>query len=99
MGVYDYYKGTCPKCGKKFGYDENGGECGDIQTKDFVYMREGEVYTARNFENCFRTFTVGMENGCFPMNACIPLNDSCPHCKTCLVAVFKDGVLVSYDIA
>ena len=89
MGVYDYYDGDCPHCGKKFVH---------IQTKDFVYMREGDHMTNRNEENCFRTFTVGTQNGCFPMNACVPLDETCSKCHTDMVAIFDKGTLVRFDV-
>lgn len=45
MGVYDFLKGPCPKCGKEIGADS-----GDIQIKWFSAPVEGE---------CFRTFKPG----------------------------------------
>lgn len=88
MGVYDFYKGSCPRCGKKFGYDEDGSECGDIQTKEFVGGSVG---------NCFRTFTVGTKNRRFPVDGTSYLQDPCPHCNTVIVAVFKERVLVRFE--
>ena len=42
MGVYDYFKGTCPKCGFELDTSPEFGRCGEIQTKLFSrpYARE-----------------------------------------------------------
>jgi len=47
MGVYDFFKGPCPKCGAEIGEG-----MGDIQTKLFSEPIEG---------GCFRTFRPGDE--------------------------------------
>jgi hypothetical protein len=33
MGVYDFLRGTCPYCNGQIDTDENGTQCGSIQTK------------------------------------------------------------------
>ena len=99
MGIYDFFKGKCPKCGKAFGHDDDGQETGEIQSKTFSHMQEGHLMIDRYETNCFRTFTVGSKNGCFPKNACLRLEDTCIHCNSYLVAVFLEGELVRFEVA
>jgi hypothetical protein len=82
---FDYFVGECPTCHEIFK---------DLKTDQFCSMREGQEYVG---DHDIRVFTIGTQNGCFPMNACFCLNDECPHCKKTIVAIFNDGVLSSFD--
>jgi hypothetical protein len=51
MGVYDFFKGTCPYCSGQIDVDPTYGKCGDIQTKIWTHQP--------NIDDCFREFYPG----------------------------------------
>ena len=88
MGVYDFFKGPCPKCGGNVG-DYKGEESGDIQTKMFDPVPEDGA--------CFRSFSPGdtlpfappTKRQCIGETAC---------CGTKIDAIFDGDKLVKYEI-
>lgn len=84
MGVYDYLKGACPKCGRKIGE-----KSGDIQIKWFSRPVE---------EECFRTFyptnrfPEEFPDGIYPLEECL-------GCKTMLYAVVKENRFNGFTVS
>lgn len=72
MGVYDFWRGVCPHCNKRFDCDKDGVRCGDIQTKIFEYPM-------------FRDFFPGSELPEFPGDK-IYIGD-CYHCSNPIWAI------------
>jgi hypothetical protein len=89
MGIYDFFKGTCPHCGDQID-SYNGQKCGSIQTKMFWPVPE----------HCFRDFMPGervpfappdyMKRFCVGTTAC---------CDTLIDAIFEEDLLVRYEVS
>ena len=86
MGVYDFFKGSCPHCGKGIDHHPEFGKCGDIQTKFFI---TGD-------DPCFREFRPGQRVPFPPECDLIIGRTAC--CKTIIGAEFRDDLLVGYFI-
>ena len=87
MGVYDFFKGTCPKCNKQVDDHPEYGRCGDIQTKYFIV----------DIENSFRDFKPGCKVPFAPNENFIIGRTCC--CDTLIKAIFDQDLLIRYDIA
>lgn len=74
MGVYDFWRGVCPHCNKRFDCDKEGKLCGDIQTKIFE-------------QPMFRYFFPGSTLPEFPGDKIYI--GSCHHCEGGIVAVSR----------
>lgn len=86
MGVYDFFKGSCPNCGRGVDHHPDFGRCGDIQTKFFI---EGDL-------ECFREFRPGSRVPFPPGCNLIIGRTSC--CKTIIKAEFHDDLLAGYHV-
>lgn len=87
MGVYDFFKGTCPKCNKQVDDHPEYGRCGDIQTKYFIIHEM----------NSFREFKPGCKVP-FTPNENFLIGKTC-CCDTLLRAIFNQDTLLRYEIA
>jgi hypothetical protein len=73
MGVYDFFRGKCPHCSKRFDCDDSGCKCGDIQTKMFT-------------RPSFRSFFPGdVVPDFYCETICI---GNCNHCQCHIIAIF-----------
>lgn len=86
MGVYDFFKGTCPHCCKSIDDHPEYGKGGDIQTKYFI----------SDPEECFRTFLPGNRVP-FAPNTNLVIGRSC-CCDTILKACFEADRLIEYAV-
>lgn len=87
MGVYDFFKGQCPNCGKGIDHHPEFGRCGDIQTKFFIFA---------GYEDCFREFFPGDRVPFSPGGNLIIGRTCC--CKTIIKAEFQDDLLIGYHV-
>jgi hypothetical protein len=88
MGVYDFFKGTCPVCHNQVDNHPEYGKCGDIQTKYFVGPEP---------EDCFRNFRPGHRVP-FPPGKDLVVGKTC-CCDTLIKAVFDGDLLLRYEEA
>lgn len=86
MGVYDFFKGKCPKCPSFIDIHPEYGQCGDIQTKYFIQD-----------EQCFRNFTPGSRVPFAPLSNFVIGRTCC--CNTLIKACFEGDVLLEYTVA
>lgn len=86
MGVYDFFKGPCPKCKDSIDNHPEFGPCGDIQTKYFI-----------TGDSCFRDFFPGSKMPFAPLHNFIIGRTCC--CQTLIKACFDNDILVEYVIA
>ena len=84
MGVYDFFKGICPRCSKALDEHPTDGKFGDIQTKMFI-----------TDDDCFRSFYPGMRVPCDPLKEEIIIGHTC-CCNTIIKACFDGTLLVGY---
>lgn len=87
MGVYDFFKGQCPKCDHNIDHHPEFGVCGDIQTKYFI----------TDHTECFRDFYPGKKVPFAPQNNFIIGKTCC--CNTLIKACFDKNILAKYEIA
>jgi len=90
MGVYDFFKGKCPKCPSFIDLHPEYGQCGDIQTKYFIRYDEPN-------EQCFRSFQPGSYVPFIPESNFLIGRTCC--CNTLIKACFQDNRLVEYTVA
>jgi hypothetical protein len=88
MGVYDYFKGACPKCNGQIDH-KDGKSYGSIQTKLF-----NPVPTLRG---CGRTFKPGKIVPFAPRRT-IYIGETC-CCNTPINAIFEGNLLKKYVVA
>lgn len=92
MGIYDFFKGECPNCGKQI--DEyNGKSIGEIQTK--IFHPTNKI--------CFRKFIPGnrvpIPKSQNTIDFSRPVNiGETACCSTKIDAIFDGDVLVKYQI-
>lgn len=89
MGVYDFFKGTCPNCKHELDEHPKYGKCGDIQTKVFIDYNQEET-------ECFRDFKPGCKVPFAPKHNFIIGRTCC--CNTLLSAIFEGNTLLRYEI-
>lgn len=87
MGVYDYFKGTCPHCGKDVSdYKGSGKFIGEIQTKIFQ--------PKSIFGLCFRSYRPG-DKVPIAQPASIIIGE-CACCGKIIRAHFDKNILTKY---
>jgi hypothetical protein len=87
MGVYDFFKGTCPKCFNQINNHPQYGLCGDIQTKYFIIDEM----------DSFRSFYPGSKVPFAPDKDFIIGKTCC--CNTLIKAIFNWNILTGYQVA
>ena len=87
MGLYDFFKGECPKCGNQLDTGRDGVTSGDIQTKMF----------SPNHNQCFREFRPGSKVPFDPEQSKVCIGETV-CCGTTINAVFDEGTLVKYEV-
>lgn len=85
MGVYDFFKGSCPSCDKNIDDHPEFGRCGSIQTKYFIID-----------DQCFRNF-YPEEKVPFAPTENIVIGRTC-CCDTIIKACFDGDILSGYNV-
>jgi hypothetical protein len=88
MGVYDFFKGTCPHCQKQIDDHPDFGLCGDLQDKTFINQP--------NYDDCFRNFYPGCKIPVYYEYFEKIIGPTC-CCGKFIKFIIKDGILQPYQ--
>ncbi len=87
MGIYDFFKGECPKCGNQLDMNSDGEKTGDIQTNMFNPTQY----------HCFREFSPGSKVPFAPKQTEVCIGET-TCCRTIIDAIFDGDLLAKYKV-